>query len=459
MKKSIFILVLAIGSIFCLDSCKKLLEVDTPQHQLVTSTVFSDSTTATAALLNIYARFNTTIDGAYNLNLALYSDELSYSNSAIQVTEFLNGKVSPDNTSDLNIWKNYYFIIYSCNDIIGQLKSADHLSTTLKKHLAGEASFLRAWSYFYLTNAYGRVPLALETSQTVTAKSSNSEVSEIYIQINKDLAAAKQDLPDQQDGLKIRANKFAAIALEAKVFLYQKEWQKAETASSLVIGSGRYGPLPAPAAAFSAGSTETILEFQSQNGFNATGPQYLPRSGKPQYFLSTKLVNSFEPGDQRFSSWTKLSRVSNVNYYLVYKYHNRAQNTDAPENLIALRAGEQYLIRAEARANLNNISGARDDLNIIRVRAGLSPSTVSDATGLLQAISHERQVELFTEWGNRFLDLKRTGQADSIFAMPNTITGSIGVFGMMFNTQAFFNQKLGVTFDGEKNAKKICGGS
>ena len=43
-------------------------------------------------------------------------------------------------------------------------------------------------------------------------------------------------------------------------------------------------------------------------------------------------------------------------------------------------------------------------------------------------------------------------QADSIFAMPNTITGSIGVFGMMFNTQAFFNQKLGVTFDGEKNA-------
>lgn len=43
-------------------------------------------------------------------------------------------------------------------------------------------------------------------------------------------------------------------------------------------------------------------------------------------------------------------------------------------------------------------------------------------------------------------------QADSIFALPNTITGSIGVFGMMFNTKAFFNEKLGVTFDGEKNA-------
>ncbi len=42
--------------------------------------------------------------------------------------------------------------------------------------------------------------------------------------------------------------------------------------------------------------------------------------------------------------------------------------------------------------------------------------------------------------------------ADSIFALPSTITGSIGVFGMMFNTRSFFNEKLGVTFDTEKNA-------
>jgi len=43
-------------------------------------------------------------------------------------------------------------------------------------------------------------------------------------------------------------------------------------------------------------------------------------------------------------------------------------------------------------------------------------------------------------------------QADSIFALPTTITGSIGVFGMMFNTATFFKNKLGVTFDEEKNA-------
>lgn len=42
--------------------------------------------------------------------------------------------------------------------------------------------------------------------------------------------------------------------------------------------------------------------------------------------------------------------------------------------------------------------------------------------------------------------------ADSIFALPSTITGSIGVFGIMANTQQFFNKKLGITFDEEKNA-------
>ncbi|MEO8794967.1 MAG: signal peptide peptidase SppA [Daejeonella sp.] len=43
--------------------------------------------------------------------------------------------------------------------------------------------------------------------------------------------------------------------------------------------------------------------------------------------------------------------------------------------------------------------------------------------------------------------------ADSIFAQPNTITGSIGVFGIIPNMKNFFNNKLGVTFDGVKTGK------
>jgi protease-4 len=43
--------------------------------------------------------------------------------------------------------------------------------------------------------------------------------------------------------------------------------------------------------------------------------------------------------------------------------------------------------------------------------------------------------------------------ADSIFAEPNTITGSIGIFAVLPNMQKLFNDKLGVTFDGVKTGK------
>jgi protease-4 len=43
--------------------------------------------------------------------------------------------------------------------------------------------------------------------------------------------------------------------------------------------------------------------------------------------------------------------------------------------------------------------------------------------------------------------------ADSIIAEPNTITGSIGIFSVLFNMQKLFNDKLGVTFDGVKTGK------
>jgi len=43
--------------------------------------------------------------------------------------------------------------------------------------------------------------------------------------------------------------------------------------------------------------------------------------------------------------------------------------------------------------------------------------------------------------------------ADSIVAEPNTITGSIGIFAILPNMQKFFNDKLGITFDGVKTGK------
>jgi hypothetical protein len=81
---------------------------------------------------------------------------------------------------------------------------------------------------------------------------------------------------------------------------------------------------------------------------------------------------------------------------------------------MVLRLGEQYLIRSEARAQQNDLSGSESDINIIRSRALLSGISNLSRDELLDTIAHERQVELFCEWGHRWFDLKRTGKLSAI---------------------------------------------
>jgi hypothetical protein len=56
-------------------------------------------------------------------------------------------------------------------------------------------------------------------------------------------------------------------------------------------------------------------------------------------------------------------------------------------------------------------------LNVIRARASLPAATIASKDATLSAIAHERQVELFTEWGHRWFDLKRTGKIDAVMSV------------------------------------------
>jgi ABC-type uncharacterized transport system YnjBCD substrate-binding protein len=106
---------------------------------------------------------------------------------------------------------------------------------------------------------------------------------------------------------------------------------------------------------------------------------------------------------------------ANVFYY-PYKYKNRSVATSTAEYLVLLRVSEQYLVRAEARAQQDNIAGSKADLNIIRNRAGLPNTTANDKSTLLAAVGQESRVELFCEWGHRFFDLKRNGQISQVMS-------------------------------------------
>jgi starch-binding outer membrane protein, SusD/RagB family len=133
--------------------------------------------------------------------------------------------------------------------------------------------------------------------------------------------------------------------------------------------------------------------------------------------LTASLLSSFEPNDKRKLSWTKTNINNGNSYTFPYKYKQRSSATISEYNVVC-RLAELYLIRAEARALLNDFNGALEDINLIRERAGLDPLiSIANQQDLLAAIEKENRSEYFCEWGHRWLDLKRWGQADSILGL------------------------------------------
>ncbi|MGJ8734685.1 MAG: RagB/SusD family nutrient uptake outer membrane protein [Cellulophaga sp.] len=136
------------------------------------------------------------------------------------------------------------------------------------------------------------------------------------------------------------------------------------------------------------------------------------------YALTDNLLSAFEPNDLRRANW--VGSVTSTNgletLHFAYKYKEPLINTRQPilEYSIIFRLAEQYLIRAEARAYLDKIEDVQADLNVIRNRAGLGNTTANTMNGLLDAILQERRIELFTEYGQRWFDLKRTGKAANV---------------------------------------------
>ena len=86
------------------------------------------------------------------------------------------------------------------------------------------------------------------------------------------------------------------------------------------------------------------------------------------------------------------------------------------EYSIILRLGEMYLIRAEARAHTGDLIGAKEDLNTIRHTAGLEDTSAVTQDEILNAVLQERRLELFTEFGHRFFDLKRFNKIQPVLS-------------------------------------------
>ena len=407
---------------FFLFSCKKFVQVPQPSTQIQTSQIFENDASALSAALGVYSKMVSTnlsiTNGGVSVYAALSADEMNNTVANPDIDGFTKNSLLASNpVLNGNFWKPAYSTIYSANAVLEGLKQSKVIAPALKAQLQGEMLVCRSLCYFYLVHLFGDVPLQVSTDFEVNQSAERRSSQVIYDQIITDLKEAKNLLtPAYPSAGRVRANKWAATSLLARVYLYTGDWSNAEKEASDVLNSGMYSLTPAASISnvYANNSTEAVWQVMRETSNTTEGAAFIPSSAttKPAYSISASLLQAFEAGDLRKKYWMDSSKVGSpaTVFYYPKKYRQRSSTSPVQEYLVVLRLAEMYLVRAEARAQQNTISGALQDINQLRSRAGLADTVAIDKTTLLKIIEHERQVELFAEWGHRWMDLKRSGR-------------------------------------------------
>lgn len=401
--------------------CDGFTEVGLPASQLPAAAVFEDRTTANAAMTDIYSKIRDTglLTGSLlglSSQLGLYADELELYGGEVN---FYNNALLPTGNEVSELWNSSYNAIYAANAVIEGVENSVSLTTADKDQLKGEALFVRALLHFYLLNSFGDIPYIRTTDYEKNRTVHRMPENEVYALIKADLEQAIAVLPeDYISEERVRPNKWTAEALLARVNLYTATWDEASNAASAVLNqTGLYVWEEDLDKIFLKESTTTIWQLMPKvpgdNTQEAETFSFI--SGPPPLSaLSNTLMEAFSPGDQRKVHWTTAVTDGADVWHHASKYKAVGNTGSSMEYSIVFRLAEQYLIRAEARAHQGDLIGAKEDLNKIRHTAGLSDTEATTVSAIIDAVIAERRLELFTEFGHRFFDLKRTGRLDAV---------------------------------------------
>jgi hypothetical protein len=457
------------GLAMLINACKNYLDVKpqgvTSQDQLIT-----DPNAATNLVTGVYnilwiGGFEPDIHSLeYVVMTDIASDDADKGSSPTDYPDALqidNLQTTPNNGIINNIWAGYYQGIARANQALTYLESSQ-IDATLKNRLIGEVRFLRAYFYFNLVRFFGGVPLVDKVPAASDVNSpqyqTRASAADIYSFIISDLDFAIANLPLKSAAETGRATLGAAQTLEAKVYLYQKDYQKAYDLTQAVITSGQYSLYADYARLFRQegnNSPESIFEIQAGTNTACNAAIHLfvvsqgPRAGGARGWTdlgfgfnnpSQSLINEYEANDRRkngtvifiqpspqgtvlYDGFRVPSKDSVENSTYNYKaYHSRTteencgNNDYLPKHVKVLRYAEVLLIHAEAAFLLGRAGDAVNDLTQVRTRAGLGAPAVVN----LAAIWHERRMELAEE-GDRFFDIVRQdavqpGRAATAFA-------------------------------------------
>src|ERR1700744_576856 len=240
-------------------SCKKMIAIDEPINTLTTTEIFRPDSTATSAMAGVYSAMinGTTPGSAISSNGSMFSAGMSTALGATSADELYiyssvgNPSVDVYGSNHLTVlnssgstalWISAYNIIYKANSVIEGIAASTSASlhTNVRTELTAEAKFVRAFSYFYLTNFFGDVPMALTVDFNKTASLPRMPQQQVYQQIISDLKDAQANLANDYsagNGERIIPNKWAATLLLARVYLYTNDYADAAAQAAAVINN------------------------------------------------------------------------------------------------------------------------------------------------------------------------------------------------------------------------------
>jgi hypothetical protein len=342
------------------------------------------------------------------------------------------------------MWNAMYQTVARANLVIAQLPGVGGIDAEEKNQLLGEAYFVRALVFHDLVKTWGGrnpgdpgvpLPLTPAADASVGAKATRATVGATYTQILADLDAAEAKMDPSIDDA-TRGTLGAVRALRARVLLFQKNYAGAEAAAAAVEAMGCSAPgvncTYELAANYSdlftangnATSEDLFRLVFTPADFSSEGYYYLGRTeNEPsialakayQPSLNTADLDNWDPVDLRAQNNVVVDPAGD--YCGLELCGTKYPTTAGGEDIHVIRFAEVILTRAEAMARQGGgkLVGAVDEVNKIRVRAGLDPLIFGvDLTTQQQVIDEvmlQRRLELAME-GFRWFDLVRTGAVD-----------------------------------------------
>lgn len=313
------------------------------------------------------------------------------------------------------LWSLSYRAIDLCNQVIVAIPEIPEPNQQIvngKNRLSGEAHFLRGLNYFVLNRFYAQPRNGLSVPILTKPFQPGDKPSRASIEVTKETIIADLEKAEQLlTGIESnsgRATIWAVKALLARVHFEYSDYQKAAGYAADVINNatveGRKlsllsGDLKPP---FTANvTTENIFTFMGNPRDRANielFKMFSLASSAVELSISTPFwqIISKESKDLRLKQLHQDFNIARA----CLKYDDRNMN------IPYIRLPEMYLIRAESNVMLNNPDPALADLNVLRARAGLPPTTYTSKTDLLEKLLVERSLELSME-GDHLHNLKR----------------------------------------------------